>query len=174
MPENTPRHKSDLIPAERQTAVNVSVGWYFDTLFLGDWTRTGRDLSFLNGKTILDEGAGSGAFGAWLEDQNIGAQVVSLDFSAHRYERKGKLWEKTETRKNVTGDVQHLPLADNSFDLIVACATVPYFYRDWLEPRDLDTSESEGYALDWLAAGKPEEVPQALRNMFSEQLRVLK
>ncbi len=175
MVEDARKFKPDLIKIEAQTTWQETVRWYFDTLALGEMRGGKYDLSFLRGKRILDQGAGNGAFGAWLEAQNVGAKVISLDYSAHRYERKGFPWESAPEHTIVTGDARDLSfIPDNSIDLVLAEASVPYFFVDWISSRYPNEEEDEGFALDWVRAGKAEDVPGALKAVFSEQLRVMK
>ncbi|MBI5222695.1 MAG: class I SAM-dependent methyltransferase [Candidatus Magasanikbacteria bacterium] len=72
-------------------------------------------LGNLNGKKVLDVGAGTGRLA--LRMTKLGAQVTALDVSD---EMSKKLQIKNCKLKIITGDAEDLPFKDGSFDVVVA------------------------------------------------------
>lgn len=88
------------------------------------WYRSTRNLlqellgaDAARGGRFLDVGAGTGATGAWLADHG---DLVACDFMPIALDLNR---EQHDAAGFVTADVQHLPFADASFD-IVLCVTV--------------------------------------------------
>ena len=78
----------------------------------------------LRGKRVLDIGSGQGLFGRDLEEQGVHAEVISLDPISMT--RK----EETEGKPrfiDVIGLGQELPFRDDSFDLVLACNSLPFW-----------------------------------------------
>ena len=79
----------------------------------------------LKGALVLDAGAGTGRFTAFLENQ--GNTVVALDSSQAMLDA---LREKAPGIPSVRSDIYGLPLSDNSFDAVV-CMHVFFHLPDW-------------------------------------------
>lgn len=75
----------------------------------------------LVGKTILDVGAGSAGFAAAVEKRGIGAKVISVEDNPLRTERPPHT-----TSGYVRAEAQHLPFADNTFDMVVSVYALPH------------------------------------------------
>ena len=77
--------------------------------------------SDLEGKQILDIGAGSAGFAAGVKEKGINAHVVSVDNDV-------SLEEKIPHEKEsyVVATAQKLPFADNTFDLVVSMYAMPH------------------------------------------------
>lgn len=72
-----------------------------------------RFMKELEGKKVLDVGAGTGRLSVRL--QEAGAQVTALDLSP---EMLGKLKAKNSEIETVVADVHEMPFEDDSFDMI--------------------------------------------------------
>ena len=84
-----------------------------------------RHLPDLRGRRVLEIGCGRGVFARVLAER--GAELVAADFSstAVRYaeQRLSELGVKT-----VVADIQAIPLADESFDVVVSQETVEHVH----------------------------------------------
>jgi ubiquinone/menaquinone biosynthesis C-methylase UbiE len=76
-------------------------------------------LEPVDGKTILDVGAGTGRLAGELVKN--GAQVTALDIAPKMLARLKKKFSKVET---VVADAESLPFPDNSFDYVLAAFLV--------------------------------------------------
>lgn len=72
-------------------------------------------LGELDGKKILDVGAGTGRLTVMLRDHR--AEVVALDVSEKMLE---ELHRKNKHIQTVVGDAESLPFPDNDFDIVTA------------------------------------------------------
>lgn len=86
--------------------------------------RLGLSWEELKGKRMLDIGAGTAEFGATAREKGI--NVVSLD----RFARDSKGTTPYQKEGYVVGSADHLPFADESFDIVVSHASVPLFATD--------------------------------------------
>lgn len=69
----------------------------------------------LKGKNVLDAGAGTGRI---IRDlKNYGAKVTALDVSEEMLKICRKKFSDIET---VVGDIENMPFADNTFDVVIA------------------------------------------------------
>ncbi len=78
-------------------------------------------LGYVNGKSILDVGAGTGRLAIDLIKQN--ALVTALDVSAemlNELKKKIKNYSKASHLKTIVGDAESLPFDSDSFDFVVA------------------------------------------------------
>jgi len=80
---------------------------------------------YLKGAFVLDAGAGTGRFAAFLESR--GNKVVALDSSGAMLDA---LREKAPGMPSVRSDIYEIPLPDNSFDAAV-CMHVLFHLPDW-------------------------------------------
>ena len=80
---------------------------------------------YLKGAFVLDAGAGTGRFSAFLE--SLGNRVVALDSSGIMLDT---LREKAPGMPSVRSDIYEIPLPDNSFDAAV-CMHVLFHLPDW-------------------------------------------
>lgn len=130
--------------------------------------------SFLKGKNILDLGAGQGLFGKELKEKGIDAYVVPFDpiLQSEKEKRLG-----VDTNTNVSGLAQKLPFRDNSFDLVLASFSLPYWSLGY--PKQ-DQVELDRKADEYIERGNQlssEEVQRYLSIMLpvlSESARVIK
>lgn len=99
----------------------------------------------LRDKKILDVGSGSGRFAEEAKKAGI-ENVYSFDPSLASGAVREKSGERGVTSKAVAGQAEEMPFADESFDLVVNNFSLPMW------------SES----------------PQAMRQAFAEELRVLR
>jgi demethylmenaquinone methyltransferase / 2-methoxy-6-polyprenyl-1,4-benzoquinol methylase len=90
------------------------------------WRRTARTFSHILSRSsarVLDLCAGTGdmsvAMRAVASRQNSSAQILALDFS-HQMLQHGLLKFNAKKIQPVEADALHLPLADNSMDLVVS------------------------------------------------------
>ncbi len=94
----------------------------------------------LAGKMILDIGAGGRGFAKGAEEEVINASIVSLD---PHYANMG-VYESIIMRDStpqvdsltVAGKGESLPFADNSFDLIVANYSMPFYTQSKLQVKE--------------------------------------
>jgi SAM-dependent methyltransferase len=88
-----------------------------------------RVLGDLAGRRVLDLACGSGYFGAWLARRD--ASVVALDFSSAQLRTASRCQrEYGPVFPLIQADAQRLPLADQTFDLVVSEHGAPA----WCEP----------------------------------------
>ena len=76
-------------------------------------------LGDLSGKKVLDAGAGTGRLS--LPMSKAGAQVTALDVSTAMLKI---LKNKDKSIETIIGDVESLPFADNTFDIVTAAFLV--------------------------------------------------
>jgi len=87
-----------------------------------------RLLPNLDGKKILEIGAGRGDFSIWIAKRFPTASVIGSDFSPAAIEIASKKGE-IEGAKNVTFQVENaesLSFQDNAFDFIISCETMEH------------------------------------------------
>ncbi len=99
------------------------------------------DLIKLNPKTVLDIGAGTGVCTHALGKRYSQAKIIALDIANTMLQqaKNRRNWlAKAINRKNyyICGDAEHLPLADNSVDLLFSNMTI-----QWCESLDRTFSE---------------------------------
>ena len=79
-------------------------------------------MSYMDGvevHRILDIGSGTGVFAMRVADEFPHARVTGVDLSLHMLEKGRERLNGQGTRLNyVNGDSEHLPFADDSFDVI--------------------------------------------------------
>lgn len=78
-------------------------------------------------KKVLDAGAGTGRVSVRLAD--AGADVTALDISP---EMLNILKSKNFRIKTVVGDMEHMPFADDSFDMVFSCLSLIHLKK--IEP----------------------------------------
>lgn len=76
----------------------------------------------IEGKQILDVGAGSAGFAAGVKEKDLGAHVISVDHQI-TWDEPEPLHEK---EAYVIAKAQQLPFADNTFDLVVSVHAIPH------------------------------------------------
>jgi ubiquinone/menaquinone biosynthesis C-methylase UbiE len=69
-------------------------------------------------KSILDVGAGEAHFAKWAKDNNISSKIYSLD----------PFENMSLKEKSLVGDVEAIPMPNESFDLVVSNAAIPNIY----------------------------------------------
>ena len=88
------------------------------------------DLIKLKPKTILDVGAGTGFVAQGLGERYKQASIIELDMSVNMLlqSRNKTPWYQRLFKKkmSVCGDAEHLPLADNSVDMLFSSLTIQW------------------------------------------------
>jgi malonyl-CoA O-methyltransferase len=81
-------------------------------------------LAMSKGKKVLDAGAGTGRLSFKLK--GAGAQVTAIDISP---EMLAKLKQREGGVEVVEGDIQHMPFADGSFDMVFSSLTIVHLQK---------------------------------------------
>lgn len=83
----------------------------------------------LRNKKILEIGCGRGGFAIFLSKLNDGSnEVVACDFASSAVE-KGEAYSRSLGINNITwkcADIQQIPFADATFDLVISCETIEH------------------------------------------------
>lgn len=79
-------------------------------------------------KEILIIGSGSGRLGSVIRKRYSSSHITDIDISAKAVERLKEKVTKDKYRKVIKADAHNLPFSDNSFDLVVAYASMRYMY----------------------------------------------
>jgi len=92
-----------------------------------------RLASQTDAKTLLDIGSGEGfALKAVLKDNNL--RAIALDPNKDALIELKKRLPNVQTKN---GRIEHLPYADNSFDLIVCCEVLEHLQKPTIALREL-------------------------------------
>ncbi len=91
----------------------------FEKNHLIPWIREAK------GKRVLDAGAGTGRISLRLLEAGA-AEVVALDMTPAMLE---KLRQKSDKIKTVEGNVEAMPFADGSFDMVFSCLTLVHLKK---------------------------------------------
>ncbi len=94
------------------------------------------DLMLIEPKVVLDIGCGTGVATAQLSKRYRKAKVIALDFALPMLLETRKRGSWLRRPRCVCADLEHLPLADNSVDLIYSNAAIQW-------SNDLDHAFSE-------------------------------
>jgi ubiquinone/menaquinone biosynthesis C-methylase UbiE len=168
-PEPGPETRQDLSPEQQIAEVGrrdrglESYTKWFD---LRD-----RDLE---GKRVLDLGAGQGQFAQDVENSGIKSEIISLDPVAEVDKEKQ---QGTNVQIDVRGRAQALPFRDASFDLILANNSLPFWSLGYPEQdkEKLDRLAEAYYNRDKeLTAEETETFLSTMSGVISECARVLK
>jgi 2-polyprenyl-3-methyl-5-hydroxy-6-metoxy-1,4-benzoquinol methylase len=115
-----------VIPIDTRTAYDI---WHLDLREEGEPTPTApwhelakKHLGPVRGLKVLEIGCGLGAFSKYLAD--LGADLTAADFSPAAVRLTAELLH--ERAPAVVADLQHLPFADESFDLVVSLDTLEH------------------------------------------------
>lgn len=107
-----------------------SVQKNFETLHDPWYQSVMKLLPDLNGKKVLEIGAGRGDFSIWLAKKYKTAEIVGTDFSQTAIEIAGSKID--ETLSNLTFRVENaenLSFDNNSFDFIISCETMEHVFH---------------------------------------------
>lgn len=94
------------------------------------WHRLLKPHLALGGRRVLEVAAGRGGFAAWMASRPLPArprQLVALDFAHAAIASAARLATRRGLRINVAqADIQRLPFADGTFDIVVSCETLEH------------------------------------------------
>ncbi|MCH9712333.1 MAG: methyltransferase domain-containing protein, partial [Proteobacteria bacterium] len=100
-----------------RTAFNKASNNYEDHAFLQKEVakRLDQKLNIIssNSAVILDLGAGTGLLSQQLSERFTDSTIIALDFAQNSL-------KNNSTNKKICADANHLPLADNSVDLVIS------------------------------------------------------
>ncbi len=124
------------VDATRKHHVTIDYPWYKAVIKL---------LPDLNGKKILEIGAGRGDFSIWLANNFKNATVVGTDFSPAAIELAQSKIDDSIT--NLTFQVENaeaLSFADGSFDYIISCETMEHVFHPQLMANEMNRVLKKG------------------------------
>lgn len=92
----------------------------------------------LNGKKILEIGAGRGDFSIWLARKFPAATVVGTDFSHAAIDiARSKINASTANLSFQLENAEHLSFSNNSFDYIISCETMEHVFHPQLMANEM-------------------------------------
>ena len=87
-------------------------------------------LPDLNGKKVLEIGAGRGDFSIWLAQKYKTAEIIGTDFSHSAIEiAKSKIDESLPNLSFLVENAESLSFANESFDYIISCETMEHVFH---------------------------------------------
>ncbi len=117
----------------------------------------GLDWEDLEGKQVLDIGAGLGEFGEKAKEKDV--NVTSLEAKPELWEEEG---EPSKETPYVQGDASRLPFQDNSFDVVISRAAPPVISQSKEEVKEVvqeaERVLSEGGEFHFGPAGLDAEI----------------
>lgn len=99
---------------------SMSVDLQLPYVFLKQQLETHLDVS----KTVLEIGSGMGAITKWLVLS--GAKVIASDISPHSIQLLNDRFGEISNFEAVEADMEALPFADHSFDIVVSAGSLSY------------------------------------------------
>jgi len=102
----------------------------FETLDHPWYQSVMKQLPDLNGKRVLEIGAGRGDFSIWLAQKYKTAEIIGTDFSHSAIEiAKSKIDESLPNLSFLVENAESLSFANESFDYIISCETMEHVFH---------------------------------------------